>query len=60
MNIFKTEIISRRVFILIVIIAIIIGTGVYYLYDKKQDRLDKDFEKSREGIEQMINNINKK
>ena len=56
--IFKKEFISKRIFILIWIIAIIIGSGVYYMYDKKQDKLDAEFEKSRAGIQGMIDAVN--
>jgi hypothetical protein len=55
MNIFKERFISGRVFILIVIIAIIIASGIFYMFDRKQDKKDSDFEKSRAGIQQMIN-----
>lgn len=60
MNIFKDKIVSFRGFILIVIFAIIIGTSVFFYFFKKQEKLDNEFEKSREGIQNFINNQNNK
>lgn len=54
MNIFKERFINARVFILIVITAIIIASGILYMANKRQDKKDAEFEKSREGIQQMI------
>ncbi|HNV97117.1 MAG TPA: hypothetical protein PKL13_02245 [bacterium] len=55
MNIFKDRFIDSRVFILISIIAIIIASGILYMFDKKQDKIDADFEKSRAGIKNFVN-----
>jgi len=55
MNIFKDRFIRLEVFILISIIAIIIASGILYIFEKKQDKLDSDFEKSRVDIQNFIN-----
>ena len=40
--------------------AIIIGASVFLYFFKKQQDLDAAFEKSREGIQNFINNQNNK
>lgn len=57
MNIFKDRFIKPGVFILISIIAIIIASGILYMFDKKQDKMDADFEKSRASIQNFVNSV---